>query len=296
MAKLRSNIVHGPTGRRPLLGDAQRARENRLLRSMLTFHPPTPSPARQRVEKGRPASPGGPKPPPTTIVTHATLDITPADGVSILDELEPVVRALRSPCGNFMWTRSEIVQVYQSGHDGSPGAHAIPDEMVEKLRINAIHHDANHDGNITTAAKGLAARAGIFADNDDGQREVMSLDDIGKVLESLEIVFLIVFVKREEKKMLAWGCKTMGPNMMGNKFRFPEPWMESRVARLQKIQEEKMSNSNTSRKTMHNKPTDGQLDGSVDSWLYHSSRSSDFEPHSSSSSSCDASSDESRDL
>lgn len=266
MAKTRRALIPaGPTGLRPLLADRQRARSVHFLHREDTRTPQTPSSSLQRVEKSHhvphsrsvSSSASKPDPPPATIVTHMTLDLYPVRGVSIADDLEPSVRAVQSPCGNFIWTKSEVLRAWKP--QGSMRDRHRLEVVDKKLRINVIHSNVNHDGNITSKTKKLAARAGIYA-YDDGPDEVTSLEHIQARLQGMQhLVSCIDIVRQEQKKMLAWGNKTKGANMMGNKDRFPEPWMKEKVANLQRIQEQKMARLEYALSVMADRTPDREL-------------------------------------
>lgn len=188
-----------------------------------------------------------------TINTFVTLEIWPLPGVSIASQLEPAVRAIKSDCGNFVWSSSS--QHSNTLDDGS---------SIDVLHIKLIHNDRNHDGNVSSGTIVAFEKKGLYADSDDDY-DVMSpkkiceavgrLDDLVKsvelvqfyqvrtysihpnlrtstlrlrgITEALKILIKYGLTNFLPKKaeLLELSCKgDEFPNRMGNKGKFPNPW------------------------------------------------------------------------
>lgn len=123
---------------------------------------------------------------PTTINTLMTLEITPLPDVSVAVELEPAVRAIKSPCGNFIWSSSSQLNKVLS--DGSE---------IDVLRIKLVHNDANHDGNLTSKFVMQLYQRDLIPNSDDDQ-DVMSPLQIGEEIRNLKDLVQRVDIRKQK--------------------------------------------------------------------------------------------------
>lgn len=101
-----------------------------------------------------------------TLAYLQVLAIYPKPGVSIVEDLEPAVRTINSPCRNLLWGRANVVEESDTSSDTTAGSDTdggmvcplplmwidvlllIDQAKTRALRIILIHGNDNHNGNI----------------------------------------------------------------------------------------------------------------------------------------------------
>ncbi|KAJ4424220.1 hypothetical protein N0V82_001086 [Gnomoniopsis sp. IMI 355080] len=160
-------------------------------------------------------------------------DILPLPDVSNVDDLEPAVRAITSPSGNFIWGHTKIVKT----SDPSPSA------VADILQIILIHNNHNHNGNVHYKTVAMFQPTSWEPRNLLlEEQEVIGIDQILSNIRGWKNKVqscTILHAHVREQSIMARGPAF--PNGMGNEKRYPPPWdKETWDKRIEERERKKM--------------------------------------------------------